>query len=97
MNGRSPDVVDEGFRQYAIEWGIPRVGRLFNDMKIPLSLALNAEFPEQRPEVWNRLRSFVPDAPIIAHGLNNSTDLLPLAKGPDASVPTFARLSIASR
>src|SRR5690349_16402655 len=80
MNGRSPDVVDEAFRQYAIEWGVPRVGRLFRDMNVPLSLALNSQFLEQRPEAWKKLRSFVPSAPIIAHGLNNSTELLPLAK-----------------
>lgn len=84
MNGRSPDIVDEAFRQYAINWGVPRVGRLFRDMKAPLSLALNAQFPEQQPAVWKALRGFVPNAPIIAHGLNNSTDLLPLSQGPAA-------------
>jgi allantoinase len=47
-------------------------------------LALNAQFLEQQPSVWKILRGFVPHAPIIAHGLNNSTDLLPLAKGPEA-------------
>lgn len=84
MNGRKPDVVDEAFRQYAINWGLPRVGRLFRDMKAPLSLALNAQFPEQQPEVWKELRGLVPHAPVIAHGLNNSTDLLPLSEGPAA-------------
>jgi hypothetical protein len=53
-------------------------------MKIPLSLALNAQFLEQEPSVWKILRDFAPQAPIIAHGLNNSIDLLPLAKGPEA-------------
>jgi allantoinase len=84
MNGRKPDVVDEAFRQYAINWGLPRVARLFHDLKVPLSLALNAEFLEQQPSIWKILRNLVPDAPVIAHGLNNSTDLLPLAKGPEA-------------
>src|SRR5262249_24705647 len=84
MNGRTPDVVDEAFRQYAINWGVPRVGRLFKDMAAPLRLALNAQFPEQNPDVWKMLRVSVPDAPIIAHGLNNSTDLLPLDMGRDA-------------
>jgi allantoinase len=28
---RDPDVVDEAFRQYAIDWGIPRVGRVFKE------------------------------------------------------------------
>jgi allantoinase len=84
MNGRKPDIVDEAFRQYAINWGLPRVGRLFNELKAPVSLALNAQFPEQEPEVWKELRGLVPHAPIVAHGLNNSTDLLPLAEGPEA-------------
>jgi peptidoglycan/xylan/chitin deacetylase (PgdA/CDA1 family) len=83
MGDRKPDLVDEAFRQYAINWGVPRVGRLFKEMGAPLSLALNAQFPEQNPEVWKALRASVPTAPILAHGLNNSTDLLPLGKGPD--------------
>lgn len=84
MNGRTPDIVDEAFREYAINWGVPRVGRLFAEMGAPLSLALNAQFPGQRPQSWQELRASVPNAPIIAHGLNNSTDLLPLSQGPDA-------------
>ena len=84
MTGRSPDVVDEAFRQYAIDWGVLRVGRLFQEMDVPLSIALNAQFPEQHPAVWKALRAVVPKAPIIAHGLNNSTDLLPLDKGAEA-------------
>jgi allantoinase len=84
MNGRTPDLVDEAFRQYAIEWGVARVGRLFKEMGAPLSLALNAQFPEQNPDIWKDLRASVPNAPIVAHGLNNSTDLLPLDKGPQA-------------
>ena len=52
MAGRTPDVVGEAFRQYAIEWGVPRVGRLFKEQGVPLSIALNAQFPEQKPEVW---------------------------------------------
>jgi len=31
MVTRNPDLVDEAFRQYAVHWGIPRVGRLFKD------------------------------------------------------------------
>ena len=84
MTARDPDVVDEGFRQYAIEWGVPRVGRLFNEEGMPLSIVLNALFPEKYPEVWKALRSSVPKAPIIAHGINNSTDQLPLGRGLDA-------------
>lgn len=81
---RDPDVVDESFRQYAIDWGIPRVGRLFSEQDLPLSIALNALFPEEHPDVWRRFRALVPKAPIIAHGINNSTELLPLGRGLNA-------------
>lgn len=81
MTGRSPDLVDEAFRQYAIHFGLTRTGRLFKDMKVPLSLALNAQFPQAQPATWQALRALVPRAPIVAHGLNNSTDLLPLSEG----------------
>jgi peptidoglycan/xylan/chitin deacetylase (PgdA/CDA1 family) len=81
MVGRDPDVVNEAFRQYAIMWGVPRVGQLFHDEGVPLSIALNAQFPARYPNIWKRLRALVPDAPIVAHGLNNSTDLLPLGQG----------------
>ena len=84
MSGRKPDIVDEAFRQYAINWGLPRVAHLFNELRAPVSLALNAQFLEQQAPVWKTLYDFVPHAPIIAHGLNNSSDLLPLAKGPQA-------------
>jgi allantoinase len=81
MTARDPDVVDESFRQYAIDWGIPRVGRVFHDEGLPLSVALNALFPEQHPEVWKQFRALLPAAPIVAHGINNSTQLLPLGSG----------------
>jgi allantoinase len=83
MVARDPDVVDESFRQYAIQSGIPRVGRLFNEQSVPLSIALNALFLEQHLELWKEFRALVPNAPIIAHGMNNSTELLPLGRGLD--------------
>jgi peptidoglycan/xylan/chitin deacetylase (PgdA/CDA1 family) len=83
MTARDPDVVDEAFRQYAIQWGIPRVGRVFAEEGVPLSIALNAQFPAAYPAVWKDFRALVPDAPIVAHGLNNSTELLPLGRGLD--------------
>ena len=78
---RKPDVVNESFRQYAINWGIPRVGRVFNEEGLPMTIALNALFPEQHPDLWKQFRSLVPKAPIVAHGINNSTELLPLEGG----------------
>src|ERR1700730_15602190 len=71
-------------RSASFSMWIPRVGRLFNEQALPLSIALNAAFPEEHPDVWQQFRSLVPKAPIIAHGINNSTELLPLGRGLDA-------------
>jgi len=81
MAGRKPDLVDESFREYGIEWGVPRLGALFKEEGVPLSIVLNALFPGQRPEVWKRFRATAPEAPIVAHGMNNSTEQLPLDAG----------------
>jgi allantoinase len=84
MTARTPDIVNESFRRYAIDFGVERVGRLFRDAGAPLSVALNAQFPERHPDVWRRFRALAPKASIVAHGLNNSTQLLPLSDGPNA-------------
>src|ERR1700720_2026262 len=52
MVTRNPDLVNEAFRQYAIDWGIPRVGRLFKELNVPLTVVLNAEFPGSNASVW---------------------------------------------
>jgi peptidoglycan/xylan/chitin deacetylase (PgdA/CDA1 family) len=81
---RRPDLLNESFRQYAIEWGVPRVGRLMRELQLPISIALNASFLEEHPDAWRAFRAHVPTAPIVAHGMNNSTNLLPLEAGFDA-------------
>jgi allantoinase len=78
---RSPDLVNEAFRQYAIDWGISRVGRLFKELDVPLSIVLNAEFPGKHATVWKEFRATQPNAPIIAHGMNNTSRMLPLGRG----------------
>jgi allantoinase len=78
---RNPDLVNEAFRQYAIDWGIPRVGGLFKELNIPLSVALNAEFPGAHAAAWKEFRAAQPTAPIVAHGMNNSNRILPLGRG----------------
>jgi allantoinase len=78
---RNPDLVNEAFRQYGIDWGIGRVGRLFKELNVPLSVVLNAEFPGNYPSVWKEFRATQPKAPIIAHGLNNTTHMLPIGRG----------------
>jgi peptidoglycan/xylan/chitin deacetylase (PgdA/CDA1 family) len=78
---RNPDLVNEAFRQYGIDWGIARVGRLFRELGVPLSVALNAEFPGKYPSVWKEFRAAQPNAPIMAHGMNNTSRMLPLGRG----------------
>ncbi|MAT80581.1 MAG: polysaccharide deacetylase [Phycisphaerae bacterium] len=81
MVKRKPDLVNEYYRQYGINEGIDRIGRLFARLDVPLSVALSALFPDQRPEIWASFREIQPGASIIAHGMNNSTEQLPLAQG----------------
>jgi peptidoglycan/xylan/chitin deacetylase (PgdA/CDA1 family) len=78
---RNPDLVNEAFRQYGIDWGIARVGRLFKELNVPLDVVLNAEFPDSYPSVWKEFRAAQPRAPIIAHGMNNTSHMLPLGRG----------------
>src|SRR5215471_18335135 len=81
LASRNPDLVNEASREYAIHWGIARVGRLFKEMEVPLSIVLNAEFPDKYPSVWKEFRATQPKGPIIAHGINNTSQLLPLGRG----------------
>jgi allantoinase len=81
LASRNPDLVNEAFRQYSIDWGNPRVGRLFKELDVPLNIVLNAEFPGKHASVWKELRAAQPNAPIIAHGMNNSSNALPLGRG----------------
>jgi allantoinase len=81
MVARNPDLVNEAFRQYAIDWGIARVGRLFKELDVPLTVVLSAEFPGKYASVWKEFRASQPNAPIIAHGMNNTSRTLPLGRG----------------
>jgi peptidoglycan/xylan/chitin deacetylase (PgdA/CDA1 family) len=81
LANRNPDLVDEAFRQYGIDRGIPRVGRVFKELNVPLTIVLNSEFPATHPSVWKEFRTSAPDAPIVAHGMNNTSRMLPLGRG----------------
>jgi allantoinase len=81
LASRNPDLVNEAFRQYGVDWGVVRVARLFKELDTPLTIVLNAEFPGKHPLVWQELRASQPDAPIVAHGLNNTDHTLPLGQG----------------
>src|SRR5215470_753105 len=81
LASRNPDLVNESFRLYAIEWGIPRVGRLFRELGVPLTVVLNAEFPRKYESVWKEFRALQPNAPVVAHGMNNTNNMLPLGRG----------------
>ena len=83
LAARNPDLVNENFREYSLSWGNLRVGRLFKELDVPLSIALNAEFPRAHPSVWKEFRALQPNAPIVAHGMNNSSRMLPLGRGVD--------------
>lgn len=81
LAARNPDLVNEAFRDYAITLGNVRTGRLFKELNVPLSIVLNAAFVPAHPSVWKEFRGDQPNAPIVAHGMNNSNDILPLGRG----------------
>ncbi len=81
LANRNPDLVNEAFRHYGIDWGIPRVGRVFKELNVPLTIVLNSEFPAAHSAVWKEFRTAQPDAPIVAHGMNNTSHMLPLGRG----------------
>jgi allantoinase len=83
LSSRSPDLVNENFRQYSLSWGNLRVARLFKDLDVPLSIVLNAEYPRAHPAEWKDFRAVQTDAPIVAHGMNNTSHMLPLGRGLD--------------
>src|SRR4029077_8685414 len=83
LASRSPDLVNENFRQYSLSWGNLRVAHLFKDLDVPLSVALNAEFPRAHPAAWKEFRAVQPNAPIVAHDMNNTSRVLPLGRGLD--------------
>jgi allantoinase len=83
LASRNPDLVNENFREYSLSWGNLRVGRLFKELDVPLTIALNAEFPRAHPAIWKEFRALQPNAPIVAHGMNNSSRMLPLGRGVD--------------
>src|SRR5947199_280520 len=68
LASRNPDLVNEAFRQYAIDWGIPRVGRLFKELDVPLTVVLNAEFPAKHASVWKEFRAGQPVDPAALSG-----------------------------
>ena len=63
LASRNPDLVNEAFRQYGIDWGVVRVGRLFKELDAPLTIVLSAEFPGKYPAVWKEFRAAQPKAP----------------------------------
>ena len=83
LASRTPDLVNENFRVYAQGWGNLRVGHLFKEIDVPLTVVLNAEFPRAHSSEWKEFRAAQPDAPIIAHGMNNTNHMLPLSRGLD--------------
>ena len=42
LAARNPDVVDEAFRQYAINWGVPRVGGIFHEQLSPTQVLFDS-------------------------------------------------------
>ena len=78
---RNPDLVNEAFRQYGIDWGIPRVGRLFKELDVPLTHRVERRISGRASVGMEGIPRAQPNAPIVAHGMNNTSRMLPLGRG----------------
>ena len=66
--GPQPDVLNYAWRDYGNRVGVFRLAELFAELKLPVSLLVNAEMYRQAPQA---IAAF-PDAEIIGHGRSNS-------------------------
>ena len=66
--GPPPDVLNYAWRDYGNRVGVFRLAELFGELKLPLSLLVNAEMYRHAPEA---VAAF-PGAEIIGHGRSNS-------------------------
>jgi peptidoglycan/xylan/chitin deacetylase (PgdA/CDA1 family) len=66
--GPQPDVLNYAWRDYGNRIGVFRLAELFADLKLPVSLLVNAEMLNHAPQT---VAAF-PDAEIVGHGRTNS-------------------------
>ena len=66
--GPPPDVLNYAWRDYGNRVGVFRIADLFGELKLPVSLLLNAQMLEHAPQA---IRAF-PGAEIVGHGRTNS-------------------------
>ncbi|HZT25603.1 MAG TPA: polysaccharide deacetylase family protein [Pseudolabrys sp.] len=66
--GPQPDVLNYAWRDYGNRVGVFRLARLFDELKMPVSLLVNAQMLEHAPQA---VRAFA-GAEIIGHGRSNS-------------------------
>ena len=66
--GPQPDVLNYAWRDYGNRVGVFRLAELFGELKLPVSLLVNAEMYRHAPQA---VAAF-PDAELIGHGRSNS-------------------------
>jgi len=66
--GPPPDVLNYAWRDYGNRVGVFRLAELFSELKLPISLLVNAQMLEHAPQA---VRAF-PGAEIVGHGRTNS-------------------------
>jgi len=75
--GPQPDVLNYSWRDYGNRVGVFRLAELFGELKLPVSLLVNAAMVEHAPQA---LAAF-PDAEIVGHGRSNSERQGTLSEG----------------
>jgi len=70
--GPPPDVLNYAWRDYGNRVGVFRLAELFAELKLPVSLLVNAQMIERAPQA---IRAF-PGAEIVGHGRDVSPEVL---------------------
>jgi allantoinase len=66
--GPPPDVLNYSWRDYGNRVGVFRLAELFDELKLPVSLLVNAAMVEHAPQAVDAF----PDAELVGHGRSNS-------------------------
>jgi len=66
--GPQPDVLNYAWRDYGNRVGVFRLAELFGELRLPVSLLVNAQIVEQAPQT---IRAY-PGADLVGHGRTNS-------------------------
>ena len=75
LSNLSPDIANNGWRDYGNRQGTNRLLNIFSSLQIPVSIAMNSYLIDHEQEIFGQILKYSKDnsnMDIIGHGLTNS-------------------------